>query len=89
MSRSQTAEKTYHDFYCEVNALGTWEYQKGFCGAHIAIIGENSYEWLLAFCSIVNGGNIVVPIDNLKVVKYILKTSTKVYPKLLQIKRIA
>lgn len=63
VSRSQTAEKTYHDFYCEVNALGAWEYQKGFHGAHIAIISENSYEWLLAFCSIVNGGNVAVPID--------------------------
>lgn len=60
---SRIAEKTYHDFYCEVNALGTWEYHKGFHGAHIAIIGENSYEWLLAFCSIVNGGNVAVPID--------------------------
>ena len=61
--RSQVAEKTYHDFYREVNALGTWEYQNGFRGVHIAIISENSYEWLLAFCSIVNGGNVAVPID--------------------------
>lgn len=63
VSRGRAVEKTYHDFYCEVNALGTWEYQKGFRGVHIAIISENSYEWLLAFCSIVNGGNVAVPID--------------------------
>lgn len=59
----QTREKTYHDFYCEVNALGTWEYRNGLRGTHIAIIGENSYEWLLAFFSIVNGGNVAVPLD--------------------------
>lgn len=59
----RTAEKTYHDFYREVNALGTWMYHQGIKEKHIGIIGENSYEWLLAFFSIINGGNVAVPID--------------------------
>ena len=59
----QIEEKTYHDFYCEVNGLGTWMYGQGIRGKHVAIIGENSYEWLLAFFAIINGGNVAVPID--------------------------
>ncbi len=61
--QGKTMEKTYGDFYREVNALGTWLFQQGFHGAHIAVIGENSYEWLLAFCAVANGGNVAVPID--------------------------
>lgn len=29
----------------------------------IALIGENSYSWILSYFSVVNGGNIIVPID--------------------------
>jgi long-chain acyl-CoA synthetase len=61
--RGGIVEKTYHDFYSDVNALGAWEYMNGMNGVHIAVIGENSYEWLTAFFSIVNGGNVAVPID--------------------------
>jgi long-chain acyl-CoA synthetase len=46
-----------------VNALGTWEYVHKLQNTHVGIIGENSYEWLLAFFSIVNGGNVAVAID--------------------------
>lgn len=63
MKHNQIANKTYRDFYDEVNALGTWMYQEKLCGKHIAIICENSYEWLLCFFAIVNGGSVVVPID--------------------------
>lgn len=55
--------KTYADVYDDVNSLGTWLYSKNFHGKHIAIIGENSYEWLVSFFSITCGGNVAVPID--------------------------
>ena len=29
----------------------------------IALIGENSYEWILTYFAVVNGGNIVLPLD--------------------------
>jgi long-chain acyl-CoA synthetase len=61
--RKNIINKTYADFCLDVNALGTWEFKCGFKETHIAIIGENSYEWLLLFFSIVNGGNVAVPID--------------------------
>lgn len=55
--------KTYADVYEDVYSLGTWLYSKGFHRKHIAIIGENSYEWLVAFFAITCGGNVAVPID--------------------------
>lgn len=55
--------KTYADIYGDVCALGTWLYTKQFYGKHIAIIGENSYEWLVSFFAITCSGNVAVPID--------------------------
>lgn len=40
-----------------------WRKEEQMPEKHIAIISGNSYEWMLAFCSIVNGGNVAVPID--------------------------
>lgn len=55
--------KSTSDFITDINALGTFLLSKGHRGHHIAVIGENSYEWLVSFMSIVNGGNVAVPID--------------------------
>ena len=56
-------EKTCYDFDREIDALGTYIYSEGFHDKNIAIIGENSYEWLVCFFAITNGGNVAVPID--------------------------
>lgn len=61
--RNKTVQKTCREFSDDIDALGTFLYQKGYKNSHIAIIGENSYEWLAAFLAIVNGGNVAVPID--------------------------
>lgn len=55
--------RTYGEFYGDVCALGTWLYEQKLHGKHIAIIGENSYEWLVCFFAIVCGGNVAVPVD--------------------------
>lgn len=55
--------KTYKEFSADVDSFGSFLYSKGFKNKHIAIIGENSYEWIIAFMAIVNGGNVAVPID--------------------------
>lgn len=55
--------KTYADVFDDVCSLGTWLYSNGFHRKHIVIIGENSYEWLVAFFAITCGGNVAVPID--------------------------
>ena len=46
-----------------VNALGTELIDLGLKGKRIAVIGENRYEWEIAYLSIVCGTGIVVPLD--------------------------
>lgn len=55
--------RTYNEFKKDVDALGTYLISKGFSGKKIAIIGENRYEWALAYMAIVCGVGIVVPLD--------------------------
>ena len=47
----------------DVDSFGTYLYSIGMRDKHIAILGENSYEWIVAYFSVVNGGNTVVPLD--------------------------
>lgn len=61
--RNQMVKKTYMEFHDEVNALGTWMHKQDLQGKHIAVLGENSYEWLVCFFAIVCGGGVAVPID--------------------------
>ena len=46
-----------------VNYLGTSLINMGLKEKKIAVIGENRYEWELAYLSIVCGTGIVVPLD--------------------------
>lgn len=58
-----TAKRTFREFSDDIDSFGTYLFSRGFHGAHIAIVSGNSYEWLVAFLAIVNGGNVAVPID--------------------------
>ncbi len=55
--------KTYLDLKEDVDAFGAWMYSKNLMGKHVAIIGENSYEWLVAYFATINGGSVAVAID--------------------------
>ncbi len=46
-----------------IDALGTSLINLGLKGKRIAVIGENRYEWEIAYLSIVCGTGIVVPLD--------------------------
>ncbi len=59
----EIAEKSFEQLKSDADALGTYLYSIGKKEAHIAILGENSYEWIVSYFAIVNGGNVVVPID--------------------------
>lgn len=61
--RNQIVKKTYREFHDDVNALGTWMHKQDLQGKHIAVLSENSYEWLVCFFAIVCGGGVAVPID--------------------------
>ena len=47
----------------DVNALGTALMDLGLNGSRIAVMGQNCYEWIASYLSIINGTGIVVPID--------------------------
>ena len=47
----------------DVNALGTALCHMGLKGERIAVMGQNSYEWIASYLAVINGTGIVVPID--------------------------
>ena len=47
----------------DMKALGTMFLSLGLDGKKIAVIGENRYEWAIAYLAAVNGQSVVVPID--------------------------
>jgi len=54
---------TFGDCSRIVERLGTYLLSLGLHSDHIAIIGENSTEWVLSFLAVTNSGNTAVPID--------------------------
>lgn len=54
---------SYGQFYMDVNGLGTSFINLGLKGKKIAVIGENSYPWVVTYFATVNGTGVIVPID--------------------------
>lgn len=54
---------TYKEFASHVNSLGTALMNIGLTNKKIAIIGENRYEWGVAYLAVCCGTGIVVPLD--------------------------
>ena len=54
---------THKEIRDMINYLGTALISLGLKGKRIAVIGENRYEWELAYLSVVCGTGIVVPLD--------------------------
>ena len=54
---------THKELRKMVNSLGTQLMELGLKGKRIAVIGENRYEWQIAYLSVVCGTGIVVPLD--------------------------
>ncbi|MCL2688871.1 MAG: AMP-binding protein [Chitinispirillia bacterium] len=64
----QLGERIHHhtflQFKDDIESLGTFFYSIGLRdGAKIAVMGENSYYWLLTYFAAATGGNIIVPLD--------------------------
>ncbi|MDD3173449.1 MAG: AMP-binding protein [Herbinix sp.] len=55
--------KTYKRLANDINAFGTALIELKLKGKHIALIGDNSYEWIVTYLSVVNGVGVIVPID--------------------------
>lgn len=47
----------------DVLFFGTSLAEAGLLGKKVAVIGENSYEWIVTYFAVVCGGGIIVPID--------------------------
>ncbi len=56
-------EISYNKLKADIDALGTTLIDMGLEGEKIAIIGTNSYQWVLAYFATVNGVGIAVPLD--------------------------
>lgn len=53
----------YEQLKRDVDALGTKLLDLGLKGKKIAVIGENSYKWVVSYLGTVNGTGVVVPLD--------------------------
>lgn len=60
---SEKVDYTASQLYADVRALGTFLSACGLVGQNIAILGENSYRWIVSFLAIVCSGAVAVPLD--------------------------
>ncbi len=54
---------SYTQFKEEIDYLGTKLIEMGLKDKKVAIIGENSYKWVVTYMAVVNGTGVVVPLD--------------------------
>ncbi len=60
---SDTITKSYNQFSYDIDCFGSVLNDLGLNNPHIAIIGENRYEWVVSYFSTVNGAGLAVPLD--------------------------
>jgi len=61
--KDKTHNISFNQFQADINALSTYFIDSGYSNDKIAILGENSYEWIVTFFAVANSGNVIVPID--------------------------
>ena len=54
---------TYSEFHELTRSLGTGLYELGHKTDHVAIVADNSFEWITSFFSVLAGEGVVVPTD--------------------------
>lgn len=77
-NRKTDVEINFIQFKDDVDALGTYLFAQGYRDNHIAVFGENSYEWILTHFAVTCGKNVIVPIDKeleTESIAYLLKDS--------------
>ncbi|MBQ9761261.1 MAG: AMP-binding protein [Clostridia bacterium] len=65
MQKKEGAYKkySYRRFADDVEALGTALLSKGLGGAHVLLMGDNCYRWMLSYMAVICGVGVIVPID--------------------------
>ncbi len=57
-------EISFERFKKDIDGFGAYLFSKGYNGdKKIAVLGENSYNWIVTYFSVVNGGNVIIPLD--------------------------
>lgn len=56
-------EVTYTEFYKTTQALGTALSHRGLTDGNLACIGENSYNWIVAYLTVLQSKGVFIPID--------------------------
>lgn len=77
-NRKTDVEVNFVQLKENVEALGTYLFEQGYRDTHIAVFGENSYEWILTHFAVTCGKNVIVPIDKeleVEDIAYLLKDS--------------
>lgn len=89
---SEVMIRTYGEFISDIDYIGTELIDRGFKDEHIAVMGENCYEWAVAYNAACNGVGVVVPLDRMlpanEVIQLVLRSRSSVLfitPKLLPI----
>ena len=54
---------SYRQFMHDINCLGSMLHAMGLDHGKAALVGENSYHWIVAYFAVVSGANTVVPLD--------------------------
>ncbi|NMA66566.1 MAG: AMP-binding protein, partial [Clostridiaceae bacterium] len=65
LPNSEVEYKTYDQFASDINSFGSALIKMGLKNSRIAIIGENRYEWVVAYLAAVNGAGIAIPLDRM------------------------
>lgn len=61
--KQEEMTKTFQEFYEDVYGMRKILCDRNMTGCNIGLIGENSYEWIVAYLAIVSCGSVVVCID--------------------------
>lgn len=54
---------SYLELYNHINSLACSLVSRGFHTQRLALIGENKYEWILSYLSVLTCGAVIVPLD--------------------------
>lgn len=63
LKKERMVSVSFRTFKEDVCAIGSDLFRNGFRNCHIAVFGENSYEWILTWFAVVCSGSVIVPID--------------------------
>ena len=54
---------TFREFYETVENLGAALTSMGYGSSHIACVGENSYDWICAYVTVLKSAGVFIPVD--------------------------